>query len=103
MECFQPGSQPERARTFYPCLEELGIKVAGEGGVFIGAEPRIICEGRARGVDTNTLISHLRSEKFHKAKQGLSQFIDNYESRIFSYHIQKVVGCKSASYEMISA
>jgi hypothetical protein len=32
----------------------------------------------------------------------LRQFIENYESRIFIFHIQKIVGYKSASYEMIS-
>ena len=61
-----------------------------------------MCEGRAQDVDTNTVIGNLRSEKFQKAKHGLRQFIENYESRIFIFHIQKIVGYKSASYEMIS-
>ena len=90
------------AQTFYPCLEELGIKVAGEWEVLIGAGPRIVCEGRAQDVDTNTLISNLRSDKFKKAKYGLRQYIKNYEARIFIFHIQKIVGYKSASYEIIS-
>ena len=88
--------------TFYPCLEDLGIKVASEWEVFIGEGPHILCEGRAQDIDTNTLISNLRSDKFQKAKHGLRQFIENYESRIFIFHIQKIVGYKSASYEMIS-
>ena len=89
-------------QTFYPCLESLGIKVAGEWEVFIGEGPHITCEGRAQDTDTTTLISNLRSEKFLKAKHGLRQFIENYQSRIFIFHIQKIVGYKSASYEMIS-
>jgi hypothetical protein len=89
-------------KTFYPCLEELGIRVASEWEVFIGEGPHILCEGRAQDIDTTTLISNLRSEKFQKAKHGLRQFIENYESRIFIFHIQKIIGYKSASYEMIS-
>ena len=89
-------------QTFYPCLEELGVSVAGEWEVLIGAGPRILCEGRAVDVNTNTLINNLRSKKFQKAKRGLWQFIENYESRIFIFHIQKVVGYKSAAYKMIS-
>jgi hypothetical protein len=88
--------------TFYPCLENLGIKVAGEWEVFIGEGPRILCEGRAQDIDTTTLIGNLRSKTFQKAKHGLRQFIENYESRIFIFHIQKVVGYKSASYKMNS-
>ncbi|MBT8331308.1 MAG: hypothetical protein KJP06_03165 [Deltaproteobacteria bacterium] len=89
-------------QTFYPCLEELGIKVASEWEVFIGEGPHILCEGRAQDIDTTTLISNLRSEKFQKAKHGLMQFIESYESRIFIFHIQKIIGYKSASYEMVS-
>jgi hypothetical protein len=48
------------------------------------------------------LISNLQSSKFQKAKQGLKQFVENYESRILTFHIQKVLGYKSASYELIS-
>ena len=88
--------------TFYPCLENLGIRVAGEWEVFIGEGPRIVCEGRAQDIDTTTLISNLRSKEFQKAKHSLREFIENYESRIFIFHIQKVVGYKSASYKMIS-
>jgi len=89
-------------QNFYPSLEELGVQVAGEWEVLIGAGPRIVCEGRAQDVDTNTLVSNLRSEKFQKAKRGLRQFIENYESRIFIFHIQKIIGYKSASYEVIA-
>jgi len=88
--------------TFYPCLEELGIRVAGEWEVFIGEGPRILCEGRAHDIDTTTLISNLRSKQFQKAKHDLRQFIEDYESRIFIFHIQKIVGYKSVSYEMVS-
>ena len=89
-------------QTYYPCLEELGIQVASEWEVFIGEGPHILCEGRAQDIDTTTLISNLRSEKFLKVKHGLRQFIENYQSRIFIFHIQKILGYKSASYKMIS-
>ncbi|MGD8703336.1 MAG: hypothetical protein PVG51_12165 [Desulfosarcina sp.] len=88
--------------TYYPCLEGLGIKVAREWEVLIGGGPRIVCEGRTQDIDSTTLISNLQSSKFQKAKQGLKQFVENYESRILTFHIQKVLGYKSASYELIS-
>jgi hypothetical protein len=87
--------------TFYPCLEGLGIKVAREWEVLIGDGPRLLCEGRAENIDSTTLISNLQSQQFQKAKQGLKQFIDNYESRILTFHIQKILGYKSASYELV--
>ena len=87
--------------TFYPTLESLGIRVASEWEVFIGEGPRILCEGRAQDIDTTTIVSNLRSDKFQKAKHGLRQFIEDYESRVFIFHIQKIIGYKSASYEMI--
>ena len=86
---------------FYPCLEELGIKVAREWEVLIGDGPRIVCEGRAQDIDSTALISNLQRKKFQKAKKGLKQFVENYESRILIFHIQKVSGYKSASYEMV--
>lgn len=88
--------------TFYPCLEDLGVKVAREWEVLIGDGPRIVCEGRAQDIDSTTLISNLQSKAFQKAKQGLKQFVENYESRILTFHIQKVLGYKSASYELIT-
>ncbi len=88
--------------TFYPCLEDLGIKIAREWEVLIGDGPRIVCEGRAEKIDSTTLISNLQSKPFQQARQGLKQFVENYESRILTFHIQKVLGYKSASYELIS-
>lgn len=88
--------------TFYPCLEALGIKVAREWEVLIGDGPRMLCEGRAQDIDSTTLIANLQSHRFQKAKQGLKQFVENYESRILTFHIQKVLGYKSASYELIT-
>ena len=87
--------------TFYPGLEALGIKVAREWEVLIGDGPRLLCEGRAENIDSTTLISNLQSAKFQKAKKGLKQFIENYESRILTFHIQKILGYKSASYELM--
>jgi hypothetical protein len=85
---------------FYPLLEELGISVAREWEVLIGDGPSIICEGRA--MDIGSLINNLQSKKFQQAKQKLKEFVDNYESRILIFHIQKIKGYKSASYRLVS-
>jgi len=86
--------------SFYPCLEELGIKVAGEWEVMIGDGPRIICEGRAD--EAHNLLENLQSSRFQKAKKELKQFVENYESRILTFHIQKVEGYKSQSYQLVT-
>lgn len=86
---------------FYPKLEELGIYVAGEWEVLIGDGPRIICEGRVNQVQT--LISNLQSKAFRKMRQELKQYVENYQSRVLTFHIQKVLGYKSASYNLITA
>ena len=85
---------------FYPLLEELGIFVAREWEVLIGDGPIILCEGRAK--DINNLIGNLQSKKFQEAKQKLKKFVENYESRILTFHIQKVKGYKSATYHIVS-
>ena len=87
------------AQEFFPCLEQLGIQVAGEWEVLIGDGPRTICEGRAN--DISSIIPSLHGPIFKKAKHGLKQFVENYESRLLSFHIQKVKGYKSASYNLI--
>ena len=84
---------------YYPLLEELGISVAREWEVFIGDGPSIICEGRAK--DINSLIGNLQSDKFQEAKRKLKEFVENYESRLLTFHIQKVKGYKSASYRVV--
>jgi len=88
--------------TFYPATEHMGLQIASEWEVLIGDGPRIICEGRAVDIDSTTLISNLQTKKFQEAKQGLKQLVEHYESRILIFHIQKVVGYKSASYEFIT-
>jgi hypothetical protein len=85
---------------FYPCLEELGIKVAGEWEVIIGDGPRIICEGRAD--EANKLLESLQGARFQKARKELKQFVENYESRILAFHIQKVDGYKSQRYQFVA-
>lgn len=85
---------------FYPLLEELGVHVAGEWEVLIGDGPRILCEGRVN--DIQSLIPNLQSEKFRRARKRLKDFVENYESRILSFHIQKVKGYKSASFHMVT-
>ena len=87
-------------QEFYPCMESLGITIAGEWEVLIGDGPRILCEGRA--TDVSTLISNLQSKEFRKVKQEIRKYIENYQSRILSFHIQKVHGYKSASYTVVS-
>jgi hypothetical protein len=89
--------------TFYPCLEELGIKVAREWEVLIGDGPRLLCEGRAENINSTTLISNLQSKTFRKMRQELKQYVENYQSRVLTFHIQKVLGYKSASYNLITA
>ena len=86
--------------TFYPILEELGVTIAQEWEVLIGDSPSIICEGRAH--DTNNLIKNLGSKEFCQAKREFKQYVENYESRILCFHIQKLKGYKSASYKLIS-
>jgi hypothetical protein len=85
---------------FFPCLEDLGITVSNEWLVLIGDGPHIICEGRA--VNVGSLVSNLQSEKFRKAKRKLRNYIENYRSRLLSFHIQKVRGYKSVSYNVIT-
>ncbi len=84
---------------FYPLMEELGIFVAREWEVLIGDGPSIICEGRA--TDIENLIRNLQSKKFRQAKRELKEYTENYRSRILTFHIQKVKGYKSASYNLI--
>jgi len=84
---------------YYPLLDELGIFVAREWEVLIGDGPSIICEGRATDIDS--MIRNLQSKKFRRAKQHLKNYIENYQSRILTFHIQKIKGYKSASYNLI--
>lgn len=85
---------------FYPWLEELGIKVAGEWDNIIGDRPYIICEGRAD--ETHNVLASLRSSRFQRARKGLKQFVENYESRILTFHIQKMNGYKSQRYQFVA-
>ncbi len=84
---------------FYPMLEDLGILVAGEWEVLIGDGPRLLCEGRVN--DVKSLIVNLQGARFRKGKKKLKNYIDHYESRILAFHIQKVKGYKSASYQIV--
>ncbi len=86
---------------FYPCLEELGVQIAREWEVLIGGGPHIICEGR--GQDVENLIINLQGNTFQNARKTLGKYVGNYESRILSFHIQKIKGYKSASYNIIHA
>ncbi len=87
------------SKEFYPCLEEMGIQVAGEWEVLIGGGPHIICEGRAQ--DVENMIVNLQGHGFQSASKRLRKYVTNYESRILSFHIQKIKGYKSASYNLI--
>ena len=84
---------------YYPLMEESNITVAGEWQVLIGDGPHIICEGRVR--DTEKLIKTIQSREFRRARRKLKGFVENFECRIPSFHIQKVKGYKSASYHML--
>lgn len=87
-------------RTYFPTLEELGVSVAGEWEVLIGDGPVIICEGRVTDIDT--LLRNLQSKKFRKAKSQLKKFVYSYRSRILTFHVKKVKGYKSESYQIIT-
>ncbi len=89
------------ANKYFPLLKELGISVAGEWEVIIGDGPIIICEGRVSDIDN--IIRNLQSNSFQQAKSELKQLVENYTSRILSFHAQKVKGYKSASYKMVYA
>jgi hypothetical protein len=84
---------------FYPLLEDLGVLVAGEWEVLIGEGPLVICEGRVN--DVQSLIGNLQSKRFCEAKKKLKNFVRNYQSRILSFHIQKVKGYKSTGYNLV--
>jgi len=84
---------------YYPLLEKSHIVVAGEWEVLIGDGPHIICEGRVR--DTEKLISTIQSKKFRTARRKLKSLVENFESRLFTFHIHKRKGYKSSSYEML--
>ena len=84
---------------YYPLMESAGIHVAGEWEVFIGDGPHFICE--ARVIEYEQLIENLQSKEFRKAKTHLKQLIENYQTRLLAFHVQKVKGYKSASYRML--
>ena len=84
---------------YYPLLEESNITVAGEWEVLIGDGPHIMCEGRVR--DTEKLIKTIQSKKFRTARRKLKGFVENFECRILSFHVQKIKGYKSSSYHML--
>jgi len=84
---------------YYPLMEKSEISVAGEWEVLIGDGPHIICEGRVR--DSSRLLKTLKSKEFRAARRNLKRLVDNYRSRILTFHIHKVKGYKSASYHML--
>jgi len=86
--------------VYFPVLNELGISVAGEWEVLIGDGPGIICEGRVS--DISNLIHNLQSKKFQNAKRQLKDHIENYRSRILTFHVQKIKGYKSESYQLVT-
>ena len=84
---------------YYPLMEKSNIAVAAEWQVLIGDGPHILCEGRVR--DTESLIKTIQSKKFRRARRKLKGLVENFESRILSFHIRKVKGYKSSSYHMM--
>ena len=85
---------------YLPLMAQMGIHVAGEWEVLIGDGPRIILEGRAQ--NACELIDELMGEPFRRGKQELRRYVENYESRLLGFHIQKTKGYKSASYQMVA-
>ncbi len=86
-------------QEFYPLMEEMGVHLAGEWDVLIGDEPHTVCEGRV--TDVSSLIPALQGQTFRKAKKRLKQYVENYQSRILSFHVRKIKGHRSEAYEMI--
>jgi hypothetical protein len=86
---------------YIPVLEKLGISVAGEWEILIGEGPVIICEGRVS--DSNNLIANLQGKEFQNAKRKLKSYIENYNSRILTFHIKKKKGYKSESYHLVNS
>lgn len=86
-------------QEFYPQLEQMGVHLAGEWDVLIGDEPHTICEGRV--TDIKALIPALQSPEFRRAKKKLKQFVENYQSRILTFHVRKIKGSRYEGYEMV--
>jgi hypothetical protein len=84
---------------FYPVLEKIGVTIASEWEVLIGDGPRTICEGRVN--DVGSLISGLQGAEFRKVKDKLKIHVENYESRILSFHILKKKDGPSESYHIV--
>ena len=84
---------------YYPLMEKSDIVVAGEWEVLIGDGPHIICEGRVR--DSTKLIKTIQSKDFRTARRKLKNLVENYRSRIMTFHVHKLRGYKSASYHML--
>jgi hypothetical protein len=84
---------------FYPLLEKIGVHLAGEWEVLIGDEPHTVCEGRVTNV--GALIPALQGSEFRRAKKKLKQFVENYQSRILSFHVRKIKGYRSEGYEFV--
>lgn len=84
---------------YFPLLNELGVLVAREWEILIGDGPGIICEGRVS--DINNLITNLQSNRFQKAKRELKQVTEKYRSRILIFHVHKLKGYKSESYDLV--
>lgn len=86
-------------QEYLPILAEVGVSVAGEWEILIGDGPSILCEGRVS--DINNLIGNLQSKKFKTAQSHLKLLVENYRSRLLTFHIQKLKGYKSESYEEV--
>ncbi len=84
---------------FYPLLEKIGVHLAGEWEVLIGDEPHTVCEGRV--TDVSALVPALQSPEFRRAKKKLKLIVENYQSRILSFHIRKIKGFRSEGYEIV--
>lgn len=85
-------------KEFYPVLEKIGVTIASEWEVLIGDGPRTICEGRVK--DVGTLISGLQGAGFRQVKDKLKTYVENYESRILSFHIRRQSDGSSESYQI---
>lgn len=113
---------------YIPGINKLGIHTVAGWSVLIGGYSEIIFEGVTNDLEilefalrdskykalndqiqnyvknykTKVLISNLQRDVYSKAKHELKRFVEHYESRILTFHIHKVKGYKSSSYDIIS-
>ncbi len=96
-----PGKENEYdlfvKNEFYPAMEAIGIRVAGEWKVLIGESPHMFFEGRCEHAEQ--LLTALNSQKFRASKHQLMKLVTNYSSRVLVFHAFRAKGAQTSDYE----